>query len=72
MPREKPYILNMDAKVAHRRAALTESCNTDQIVRRRNATLVPSKYRRCEHCHASYTAESPYSESNAGFSESQP
>lgn len=49
-PTVKPYILNVDAKVAHRRAGLSEACNTDQILRRRNALVVPSNYKRCEHC----------------------
>lgn len=46
----KPYILNVTERVAHRRIGLTESCNTDDIVKRRNAQFVPRGYRRCAHC----------------------
>lgn len=52
-----PYICNVEARVVHRRFHLTEQCNTDAIKRRRNATLVPKGYTRCEHCHQSYTEE---------------
>ena len=49
MPTAKPFILNVDAKVAHRRPT-HEECNADQIVHKRNADKVPSGYRECEHC----------------------
>lgn len=58
----KPFILNVTERVAHRRAGLTERCNTDAIAKRRNAESVPAGYRECEHCKAD---ESPYSESMA-------
>lgn len=46
----KPYILNVIAHVAHVRGRLTEECNTDEIVKRRDAAAVPKSYRFCEHC----------------------
>lgn len=47
---ERGYILNVVARVAHRRVGLTEECNTDQIVKRRDSHTVPKTYRLCEHC----------------------
>lgn len=46
----KRYILNVLAQTAHDHTQLTESCNTDDIVRRRNADTVPLSYHLCEHC----------------------
>lgn len=46
----KPYILNVIGHVAHIRSGLTEQCNTDQIVKRRNSATVPKNYQMCEHC----------------------
>lgn len=66
MPSPKPFILNLTEKVSHRRAGLTESCNTDAILKRRNSAIVPPNFRECEHCSPS---ESPYSESMAFRSE---
>lgn len=51
------YILNVNERVAHRRAGLTESCNTDDIVRRRNSDQIPKGYRECEHCRGGNSAE---------------
>lgn len=44
-----PFILNVDAKVAHMKPT-REECNADQIVHKRNAAVVPQNYHKCEHC----------------------
>lgn len=46
----KAYILNTITRIAHQRRGLTEECNTDQIVKRRDSHTVPTTYRMCEHC----------------------
>lgn len=54
----KPFILNLDAKVAHRRPT-REECNVDQVRRKRNADNVPAGYRQCEHCFTTDEREQP-------------
>lgn len=46
----KRYILNVIEQVAHDRHELSESCNVDQIVKRRNSDAVPKTYHLCQHC----------------------
>lgn len=47
---DKPYVLNVIAKLAHVKDHLTEECNTDQIVKRRDSATLPKSYRLCVHC----------------------
>ena len=46
---EKAYILNTITRIAHQRRGLTEECNTDQIVKRRDSHTIPKTYHLCEH-----------------------
>lgn len=46
----KRYLLNLDAKVAHDRTNLRESCNTDDVKRRRQSDVIPRGYTLCQHC----------------------
>lgn len=51
VPRQsRRYILNLLEHVAHDRTHLTESCNTDQLVKKRMSETVPKSYRMCAHC----------------------
>lgn len=50
--RQHGFVLNVRAKVVHRLPA-SESCNTDQIAKRRpvdHYSDVPDGYRRCSRC----------------------
>lgn len=51
MPRNRPFVLNVDTKVVHRKPT-REECNVDDAVHKRNASLVPASYRKCQHCFA--------------------
>jgi hypothetical protein len=53
------FILNETEKVAHRKAGLTEKCNTDDIAVKALSPFIPEGYRPCQHCHPEQPSPSP-------------